>query len=53
MVVALAAIVTPAGVGVVIVIVIELDVAGFPCTFARLDVITQVTICPLVKVVVV
>ena len=52
-VVALAAILTPAGVGEFTVIVIPLEVAGLPCTFGRLEVITQVTICPFVKVVVV
>ena len=37
----------------VMVIVIPEEVAGLPTTPAKLDVITQVTICPVVNVVVV
>ena len=52
MVVAVDVILTAAGVGEVTAIVMPFDVAGFPRTFARLEVITQVTTCPLVNVVV-
>ena len=39
--------------GAATVMVIEFEVAGFPVTPAKFDVITQVTICPFVKVAVV
>ena len=52
-VVAVDVILTPAGEGLFTVIVIPLDVAGFPSTPPRFEVITHVTVCPEVNVVVV
>ena len=46
-------ILTAGTMGAATVMVIEFEVAGLPVTPAMFDVITQVTICPLVKVAVV
>ena len=40
---------TPGATAELMVMVIELDVAGLPVTPDRLEVITQVTTCPLVS----